>query len=234
MALSRTQARAKKSMSTWISKAIGLCALSVVTGCTGDLDVGRGLAGGIFTQAAPDKITVTDDVFTVAGPPGYCVDEGSVQDDGSRAFVLLGSCASLTRNADSARPRLPAVLTVSISGANLPTDGLDSETIQALLETDTGLQALSRDGTIDGIEVQEVLVENDMVFVQVNDRSEAISDQISDNYWRSFFGIGNRLVSTSVVGFADQPLTRDAGFSIVSLFSQRLISENASGEGGAS
>ena len=73
-----------------------------------------------------------------------------------------------------------------------------------------------------------------MVFVQVNDRSEAVSDQISDNYWRSFFGIGNRLVSTSVVGFADQPLTRDAGFSIVSLFSQRLISENASGEGGAS
>ena len=217
-------------MSTWISKAVGLCALAFVAGCASDLDVGRALSGGLFTQAAPEKITVTDDVFTVAGPPGYCVDEGSVQDDGTRAFVLLGSCASLTRNADSARPRQPAVLTVSISGANLPADGLDSETIQAFLETETGLRALSRDGAIDGIEVQEVLVDDNMVFVQVNDRSESVSDQISDTYWRSFFGIGNRLISTSVVGFADQPLTRDAGYSIVSLFSQRLVTENPAGE----
>ena len=50
----------------------------------------------------------------VSGPPGYCVDP-AVSRDGVKAFVLMGSCASIARDPDARSPATPGLVTVTVS-----------------------------------------------------------------------------------------------------------------------
>lgn len=181
------------------------------------------------TRAAPERVSVADDSVIVAGPPGYCVDRAATRDTARGAFVLLGSCASLSGDADNPSPRVPAVLTVSVSG--LPGDGaaLDAPfaRIDAFLRSEQGRRALSRTGDPATVEILDIRQASDALVIHARDTGAGEIAGIEDEYWRALLDVNGRMVTVSVTGFEARPMSPDAGRATVEALAERILRENA-------
>jgi hypothetical protein len=206
-------------MSTWISRAgAGLAALAL-TGCSGFVDVGR---------AAPQTVSVAGDSVVISGPPGYCVDRSAVRDDLDGAFVLLGSCASISRDASRPHPEAPGLLTVTVSNGIIDNGNTTGflEDLAAFFKTDDGRSALSRDGTAASVELVETRIEDDILYLHAKDSSgQALG--VADEYWRALFGVRDRLLTVTVVAYSSSPLTEVDGVSTLDAFTNRIRRDNA-------
>lgn len=212
--------RGRKSTSTWISRNVRAFAIFgaalALAGCDG---------GGFVTRAAPERIVVADRSVVVAGPPGYCVDPVLSRDSGATAFVLMGSCAAIAGSAGQPAPRVPAILTVSVS-ADLG-GGPDMDELRAYIATPEGRAALSRSGDPSSLAILETRSADDVLYILARDSSGAILPGVSNTYWRALFDLNGRLVTAAVVGIEQRPITRDTGFSTLESLTERLRRENA-------
>ena len=167
--------------------------------------------------------------MVVAGPPGFCVDRQATRSgsDGG-AFVLMGSCAALARDASAPQPDTPAVLTVSVSGGVADADAMGSRMarLTRYFDTPAGRAALSRSGDPDGVEVLETRAQDGMLYIHVSDRSGA-GKGMSDTYWRVLFAVNDRLLTASLSGFADIPLPPGAGPETLGALASRTLAETA-------
>ncbi len=216
-------------MSTWTYRASIITGLLALSACTDGAQVGLGAGGLAFSRAAPERVEVTGDAVVITGPPGYCIDETSTRDNGATAFVLLGSCASIARDASVDAPDAPAILTVTVSEVVFADGDLPVETLGAFFETEAGLNALSRTGDGTSVDVLDVVETEDALFYYVQDPGDPRQRAILDQYWRAIFELDGRLMSASAVGIEARPLTRDAGLSTLETFTSILRIENASG-----
>ena len=211
-------------MSTWISRPFGALALLGLAGCAGVIDVGR---------SAPQSVSVAGDSVLISGPPGYCIDQSATRDAEDGAFVLLGSCASISRDASRPHPDAPGLLTVTVSNGVI--DGEDMSTylrdLTAFFQTEDGRAALSRDGVAASVEVLETRVSDGVLFLHARDASGNTLG-VADEYWRALFGVRDRLLTVTVVAYSSAPLTPDAGASTLDAFTNRILSDNPSGEAG--
>lgn len=216
-------------MFTWISRALASAALMALAGCETGIDVGLGAGGRAFVRAAPETVAVADDTVIVAGPPGYCVDPSAVRDSGAGAFVLLGSCASISRDAGKPRPEMPGLLTVSVSPqVNPSVDAAQMlEALSAHVRTPEGRAVLSRSGDPEAVEILETQMSNGVLYIRARDRGRGLTNALEDDYWRALLAVRDRLITASVVGFSRQPMSRSDGLSIVDAFAERLLRENA-------
>ncbi|MDJ1009141.1 MAG: hypothetical protein QNJ13_15100 [Paracoccaceae bacterium] len=206
-------------MSTWISRTVqaGLAA-AVLAGCAGEVDV---------TRLAPESVLVAEDVV-VAGPPGYCVDPGAVRQSGTAAFVLLGSCASLSGGGLSAMPDAPGVLTVLVSpeGAGAPLSAASEAQLVRFFESEDGRTALSADGRAESVEILELRADDGQIYVRARDLSGARPLGVAEDYWRALFDLNGHLVTATVIGFEARPLDAQDGLRTLSALTARLFREN--------
>ena len=49
---------------------------------------------------------------------------------------------------------------------------------------------------------------------------------MAPDYWRALFGVKDRLLTVSVAGFDDTPLSQDAGLSTLDEFAARIRAAN--------
>ncbi|MBT8477075.1 MAG: hypothetical protein HKO95_14975 [Rhodobacteraceae bacterium] len=215
-------------MSTWISKPASLLAALALAGCTSGINVGLGLGGLSFTRAAPERISVAGDSVIVAGPPGFCIDRSALKDSQQGAFVLLGSCASISRDAGQPRPDIPGLLTVSVSPLGV-VSGPPDELLAGLseyLQSPQGRATLSRTGDASSVDILETQLDGDMLYIHARDRAGPQPEALEDDYWRALMAVDGRLVTASVVAFSRQPMTREAGLAVLDSFARRLRREN--------
>lgn len=206
------------SIPLWLACAAGLA------GC-GALDLNL----GEVTKRAPlERVSVADGSVVVVGPPGYCVDPSASKMTGPEgAFVLLGSCASISQNADQPSPLSPGILTVTVSGT--ATDGATIastlEGFAAYFDTEAGRATLSRSGEARTVTVEDIRMEDSVLFIQATDTSPVI-DGVAPEVWRALFGVNDRLLSASVNGFVTQPLSDEDGLSMLDALMRRIVAEN--------
>jgi hypothetical protein len=164
--------------------------------------------------------------FTVAGPKGFCIDEGATRESSAGAFVMLGSCAAISGNQRDAKPRIPAVLTASVAPANatLDADGLDR--LAGFFASDEGRAALARDEGIDEVIVLDLAREDDLVLVHARDGARR-GDTAGD-YWRGVFSSAGQLVTITVSGFRTNPLDKAAGAALARDFAAAIRRANGS------
>lgn len=195
-------------------------ALLALSGCAGVVDVDR---------RAPQKMAVAEAGLVIAGPPGYCIDPTSSRTEaGGGAFVLLGSCASITQNADQPKPATPGVLTVTVAGTQTA-DAVIPQRLDYLAEyfrTERGRAALSRTGDPTNVQVLDVRSAGDTLIIRARDRA-APEDGLAPDMFRALFGLNNRLLSVTVSGFEDLPLTANDGYDILDTLTDRIRAENA-------
>ncbi|MEL7026836.1 MAG: hypothetical protein AAGO57_06370 [Pseudomonadota bacterium] len=197
---------------------VGLAAALALGACAAAVDVSR---------IAPDTIRVAENLV-VAGPPGYCVDPRTVRETGETAFVILGSCASLSGGQLRSAPDQPGVLTVLISapGEGLALSAATEDQLQSFFESDAGRMALSTDGVADTVEVIETQAETGQVFVRARDLSGARPTGVDPEYWRALVDVRGHLVTATLIGFESEPLEPVAGRRTIAQLADRLLREN--------
>ncbi|NDW53402.1 hypothetical protein [Aliiroseovarius sp. PrR006] len=185
----------------------------------------------LFSKQAPSasrdlvrRRAVMSGTVTIAAPKGYCVDVSSLRDQAPGAFVPLGACAALTRNAADPSPKIPAFLVASVTdqpaGAAIADDDPEVLTEQArrFLESTAGRAALSRSGDASTVTVLDLKAAAGVVKVLTRDSSANRPETLSDTTWRAFLTVGDKLVVASVTGFTKHPLSPRNGLAQLNKF----------------
>ena len=212
----------------WVAGAV---LMALLAGCFGGASSNDVRNSPLFSKQAPSasrdlvrRRTVMSGAVTIAAPKGYCVDVSSLRDQASGAFVPLGACAALTRNAADPSPKTPAFLVASVSvqpaGAVTAEGDPDAQMAQArrFLESATGRAALSRSGDADTVSVLDLKAASGVVKVLTRDSSGNRPESLSDTTWRAFLPVGDKLVVASVTGFTEHPLSPRNGLSQLNKF----------------
>jgi hypothetical protein len=191
----------------------------------------EGAGPGAFTypRNAPEKLSVARGAVVVAGPKGYCVDRPASRDAEATSFVLLAGCAALTRKSNAPRPRVPALLTASVTGEVPAGIGLAGQAgrMKSFFASDEGRAALARDGRAESVEILQMFTRDGAFLLHVRDSSAEDDPALGPEYWRAIFEVNGRMVTASVAAFANRPMSDDAGQATLSLFVARIRAESA-------
>lgn len=212
-------------MTTWIFRSSLFAAFLMTSGCLQAPAVST--RDFSFARSAPQTIAVADKSVVIGGPPGYCIDRGGSRIGGETAFVLLGSCASIARDAAAGAPRVPGLLTASVDKATgVPTDAAAIAQLERFVSSDAGRAAMARDGNAGSVSILDTRRELGALFVYLRDTSANSIPGLDDTYWRGFFDLNGRLITVSAVSFVNQPQTGDAGLATLHAFLSRIRSES--------
>lgn len=213
-------------MFIWTSKTFGvraaaILALTSLSGCVVDNI-------GAATTPGARAMLVSQGAVTVAGPAGYCIDKGTSKDRSSGAFVLLGTCAALTKTPGAGQPGVPAILTASIlPGA--PKGSRMSESFPAtarFFRSQPGRAALSGSGNPDDVSVADVVSRGEVLYLRLTDRSIAAGQTLAPEYWRAIMAINGRIVTLSALSLRDRPMPASAKRRILEAFVARMLATN--------
>ncbi len=186
------------------------------------MDSGGGLVSRLSSPV--DRVSVAGNQVTVAGPNGYCVDRSATRARLQPAFVMMASCAAVSRNADAPAPRVPALLTATVAQEPAPTPAsqIEIEQMRAFFASSPGRAALARDGRPDSVEILDMFRQSDVFFIHASDQSAAAETNLRDDYWRAIFDVNGRTVSASLFVFRNRPISDDAGLSTLNEFASRI------------
>lgn len=209
-------------MSTWTSKTRTALVLAA---CLGLAACATGGFGG-----ASRAIIVAGGEVTVAGPSGYCIDRSVSRDGAEGAFVLLGTCAAISRSRAVAQPARPAVLTASVlPGAPLSAPMAESfEGLAAFFRSAPGRAALSRSGKSETVTVDEATTAGEVLYLRLRDVSAAEGPAVEPEYWRAILALKGRIVTLSALSLQDRPLSAEEKRQILEDFVAQMQSVNAS------
>ena len=182
--------------------------------------------GAFGFARAPDRIVVASKNIVIAGPPGYCVDRSATRDGADGVFVLLGSCASIENNARAAAPRIPGVLTASVSKASSADISASLDELQAFFTSTAGRAALARDGQAGSVRILATKRKNGAFYLHMSDESEIRVASLAPDYWRGLFDVRGRIVTVTVTGFKDRPMSKAVGFATLDMFVTRIKRES--------
>lgn len=205
---------------------ISLLAPLALVACGEIPDVTSAFGGSLFLREPVREVSVADDSVTIAGPFGYCIDTASLESGEAGVFVLLGSCASLSRARDAGRPRVPGILTATVSEFEGASSSDSVQRLAAFLQTEDGRRALSRSGDPDTVQIIWARPEGDALYLHARDTSPDPLPDVSPAYWRAFLAIEGRIVTVSVVPFAERPMSPDTGLRTLDAFVRQVEARN--------
>jgi hypothetical protein len=144
--------------------------------------------------------------ITVAGPPGFCIDERLVDEARVGAFVFLSDCAANPGDGPSiARVPISAVLTASISNKGLPgaENGMAAglAQLEAFLNTPFGQLTLSKSHNPEALHVLSITRTDTAVYAFVQDLTPTTHTGESPRFWRAFTEVNGRLAALSATGY---------------------------------
>jgi len=205
-------------------RAFLIPAMGFLVACEGGPDVGM---GAISFARAPERVVVASKSIVIAGPRGYCVDRTATRDGADGAFVLLGSCASIANNGRAAAPRIPGVMTASVSHQSSADISASLDELEAFFASTEGRAALARDGQAGSITILSTRRKNGAFYLHVRDDSENRVVSLAPIYWRGLFDVRGRIVTVTVTGFKDRPMSAAVGLATLNAFAARIRRENA-------
>ncbi len=212
-------------MSTWTSD-IGRAALFGAALLLG----GCGGIGALGPSGTPPQrsVAVTSDAVVVTGPPGFCIDPTATRDRTVTAFVLLGNCAVISNRRSAGQPSVHAVLTASVSDADPDQSLRDSiPELDRFFRSAEGRGLLSQSAEAESVQILDSFHQGDVFFLHASDTSAGGIDDVTDEYWRSYLDVGERIVTLSVLGLQDDPISSDDGLATLREFTTAVGGANA-------
>ncbi len=210
-----------KSISTRTFKRIGVAAAAVlsVAALSGCLQAPE--------ESAQREVTVSRSAVTIAGPSGFCVDRATLRDDEESAFVLLGNCAAIARSPRQPQPEVRALLTAAVQELGAVSIRDQGTQVAEFLKTEQGRALLSRTGDATSVAILNTRKSGDVLYLHAYDKSPGYVPGMSSEQWRAMFDLDGAIVSLTVLGFEDEPLSADAGMATVREFASIIRRENA-------
>ncbi len=166
----------------------------------------------------------------IAPIDGLCLASEAFDVSSRGVFALIAECGEAARTvavsaSDGSQtvdlpPSFPGVMTVSISGAyGLDLAGGEStpDELGKFLRTSNGKKLLGRSGSPETVEIVEMRQIGDTLYVQVHDRGGDSLKVFAETFWRAFLPVNQRLVLTTISGFAARPIGSDEMLSFLAL-----------------
>lgn len=182
--------------------------------------------GGLGAGDAPESAKVTRGEVVIAGPRGYCIDKSARRDGPDGTFLLLASCAALSRTPDAPFPPIPGVLSAMVSaqadGANL---GASLGEIEQFLSSPAGRAALGRSGNADAVQVLQSRIARGVLLLHIRDEGAFDGPAIESDYWRAIFSVRDHIVTLSAMAPAGQ--SGNGSLDTLEGFIARVQRENA-------
>lgn len=209
-------------MFTWTSKVRLALALA---GCLAGAGCAMSFGGG----QAPATLALSSGGPVIAGPRGFCIDTAQSHEAGTDAFVLLGSCASLSHSTTAERPPAKAVLTASVTAATPGAAPLAKsfKQLETYFRSEAGRAALSRSGNAATVKVVRSQIAGDVLLIELTDTAASGANRVQARSWRGLMEIRGRIVSLTVLGLADEPLNSTTMKMLATDFAAALRAANA-------
>ncbi len=184
-----------------------------------------GLAGcGVASEGLSPRAVALADDFVLLGAPGYCADMTSVDLAHDPQVVLFGSCQALRGNRFVQGPDVPALVTVAVTeiGPSVPS----VSSLEAFLSSTEGRAFMSRSGRAETVEVLRTRRRDGILMLHATDTSPGRPPGTLAENWRAVMAVEGRLVSISVLPFADDPLSTDLAFATLEAQCARIRQAN--------
>ena len=165
----------------------------------------------------------------VGGPKGYCVDP--VVTRPRQGFALLAACAAMTADETDTYPDDIALITVTVGDADSAVVAGQEEDFKTFLETPQGAALLSASAIGGPVAVRRTQTDTNAVAVYTEDVGPPGVEGTQTQAWRLFTDMRGRLVTISVRGLSEDPLSQAAsrGLLMQMLAILRQANGNAAG-----
>ncbi|WP_322890406.1 MULTISPECIES: dihydroxy-acid dehydratase [unclassified Yoonia] len=172
---------------------------------------------GIAALAACDPVGVAQPVALLGGdlvatpPAGYCADPVSSR---LRAgFAVFAPCVTL--GTDAPVPQVLGVATVQAGDAGSAMVAGAETGLRDFLISPQGAGLLSKGGSGETVSVVSSQAFGGRVVVHFRDTGEPPMDGLGPDEWRAFTDVNGRLVTVSVRGLDDAPLSAGRGSALL-------------------
>ena len=171
------------------------------------------------------SLSLADGALVLSAPRGYCIDGmTSRPEDG---FAVMAPCASFGQSGPV--PEVMGLVAVQLGAAgSAAVRGAEGE-LAALLRSPAGAALLSATGQAETVRLGGVTQARGRVDVAFVDSAPQRMPGTDGRVWRSFFDMGDRLVTVSVRSPSAAPLTDAAARALLAQADAALIA----GGGGA-
>lgn len=160
---------------------------------------------------------------TMVAPQGYCVEPASLLERDDTALVLMGRCSGES-------VRSPAVLT-AIVGTSGSGAGIDlahgGPELARYFRSPAGRQALSRRGKAADVTVHQVLGIPGAFLLHLTDRGPGRQAPTQPDSWRAVLPLAGRLVTLTVTGPAESPMSPEQGRALIESFVAATVEAQA-------
>lgn len=208
-----------RRMSTRTSRARAALALGLAAALLAACIEHQALSNALNRVATPGagSVQVLDGAFAVAGPDGWCVDQGAVRETGDQAFVLLVPCQA-TRGAP--------ILSVAISDVRVPQGDRAAQLgdLRDFLLGEGGRAQLSRRGNPAEVTVRSHRIEDGALWLELRDLGNP--ETVSADYGRVVLPLAGRLVTLSAMSLTANPARSAAAFQALQALIAMLRARN--------
>ncbi|MBU2866139.1 hypothetical protein [Pacificibacter marinus] len=182
------------------------------------------LGGGAIKGQTSVRLASSN--FTVTAPDGFCVDETSVKDTVKTGFVLMADCAALRGKKHKVDQSRSVLLTTTVAAPLENPESVTPQALQKFFSTEQGRAVLSRNGDAVTVSASMEIVDDDTLILHIRDSSPVNIDGLSQDDWRAFTVIHNRLVTLSVTPFVGVTASNTSAKALVIQLARLLLAEN--------
>ncbi|MCF7701307.1 dihydroxy-acid dehydratase [Loktanella sp. M215] len=165
-----------------------------------------------LTAPGEPSVRLVGDVL-VGGPAGYCVDP--VVTRPRQGFALLAACAAMTADETDTYPGDIALITVTVGDAGSAVVAGQEEDFKTFLETPQGAALLSASAIGGPVAVRQTQTDANAVAVYTEDVGPPGVKGTQTQAWRLFTDMRGRLVTISVRGLSEDPLSQSTSRALL-------------------
>jgi hypothetical protein len=182
----------------------------------------------VFAQGAAAQSQRDTIVVTVAGQKvklgtaaGYCINEKQSRFSASGASILMASCKP-----DSKTSTAKGLVLVNVLADKGIKEAVQGHDLEEYFQSSAGRAALSRKGNADQVNVLGTMEENGIYYVHSKDSGGPLIPDTTDEQWRVFFVVAERLISVSIINFVDSRMPDGIVFAQLDEIAQRIKTLN--------
>lgn len=211
------------------TKFTPVAAFALLMGAAGCVELPFGQASDVPVQvtrnvSADDDAAKGTKTVAVGGQTvvlgdagGYCIKSDRSRYTSSGAFLVMAPCDP-TAPGNTAR----GLVLVNVLASKALQDAVKAEQMESFFKSDSGKAALSAHGRSEDIEILGTMEEDGIFVVHARDATGAVIPDTSDEIWRTFLVVSERLVSVSVINFTDAPMVDGLIFAQLEAIAQRI------------
>ncbi|WGI22004.1 hypothetical protein [Amylibacter sp. IMCC11727] len=199
--------------------AVLTCVALGLSGCVGAENLAATSEANV--DADTKVVTVNGQKLTLGRAADYCFNDRQSRFTATGAFVVLVPCDPLDEGSLA-----KGLILVNVLADQGMMDAINTRELEAYFQSDAGRTALSRRAKPESLTLLGTMQDDGVYYVHTTDADGPVIPDTTNDQWRAFMVVKDRLVSVSVVNFLDDKMTDGQVFAHMEAVALRIKSLN--------